>query len=498
MRNITKYITALVVMVLGATSCSKEYLETAPTNETAVATVFTTTTNAFAALNGMHRYMYSQWFGQQDQGGQSGNMLYMDVMGEDLVMTAQSNGWLISTYKWQTHRNANSSVSSYNYLFYYAMIGNANLILANIDNVEGPEAEKKLIKGQALAYRGWAYFQMIQLFGKRFDKANANAYPGVPIVLTPQTTATPRSTVAEVYTQINKDLDEAIVQLAGYTRSNKSHININVAKGFKARVALAQQEWATAATMAAEARQGVTLMTNAQYMAGFNDYTNPEWLWGSRQQADQTTFFYSFFAYMSANFGSTNIRGNPKAINSKLYSMIRSTDVRKQLWDSTGTNTAFPIPLSPAGIRKPYMNRKFLSGGGEASSIGDVPLMRAAEMYLIEAEAKARMGGQDAAAAATLYTLARLRDPSYVMSTNTGVALINEIMTQRRIELWGEGFRFYDLKRTNGPLDRTGANHDGGLTGGLFNVPAGDIQWEFLIPQAEINNTNGVVIQNPL
>ena len=71
-------------------------------------------------------------------------------------------------------------------------------------------------------------------------------------------------------------------------------------------------------------------------------------------------------------------------------------------------------------------------------------------------------------------------------------------MIQRRIELWGEGFRFYDLKRTNSPLDRNGANHDTGLTGGLFSVPAGDVRWEFLIPQSEINNTNGVVTQNPL
>lgn len=82
------------------------------------------------------------------------------------------------------------------------------------------------------------------------------------------------------------------------------------------------------------------------------------------------------------------------------------------------------------------MNRKFLSGGGSGSSIGDVPLMRVAEMYLIEAEAKARAGGQDAAAAAVLFTLAKQRDPNYVLSTNTGQALIDEIMIQRRVELW--------------------------------------------------------------
>ncbi|RYZ32234.1 MAG: RagB/SusD family nutrient uptake outer membrane protein, partial [Sphingobacteriales bacterium] len=456
LKKTIKHIVVVTALILTVTSCGKDYLDTTPTSQTDRNTAFTTTSNAFAALNGIHRYLYSQWFSNQDQGGQSGNMLYTDALGEDLVMTAISNNWLISTYRWLAHRNATSSTSQYSYLFYFSLIGNANLIIANVDAAEGPESEKKMIKGQAMAYRAWSYYQMIQMFGKRFVKGTPNDGPGVPIVLVPTTAATPRSTVAEVYAQINKDLDEAIVLLAGYSRANKSHINVNVAKGFKARVALTQQEWATAAQFAAEARQGITLMSNTQYLSGFNDYTNPEWIWGSHQTSDQTTFFYSFFAFMSANYGSTNVRGNPKAINSKLYNQITATDIRKQLWDPTGTNTAFPIPMSPAGVRRPYMNRKFLSAGGESSSIGDVPLMRAAEMYLIEAEAKARIGGQDAAAAAVLFTLARQRDPSYVQSVNTGQALIDEILIQRRVELWGEGFRYYDLKRTNAPLDRTG------------------------------------------
>jgi hypothetical protein len=257
-------------------------------------------------------------------------------------------------------------------------------------------------------------------------------------------------------------------------------------------VALAQQNWALAAQLASEARQGFTLMSNAQYMQGFNDYTNPEWMWGVHQQSDQTTYFYSLFAYISANFNSTNIRGNPKAINSTLYDQISSTDIRKQLWDPTGSNTAFPIP--PGGVRRPYMNRKFLAESS-TSSIGDVPLMRAAEMYLIEAEARAR-AGQDAQASDVLFQLVNKRDPNYTLSTNTGQALIDEIMFHRRVELWGEGFRFYDLKRLNLPLNRTGANHQTSLAV-VFNVPAGDKLWEFLIPQAEIN-TNPLVEQNPL
>jgi hypothetical protein len=301
--------------------------------------------------------------------------------------------------------------------------------------------------------------------------------------------------VAKVYEQINADLDQAITLLTGApARANKSHINLNVAQGFKARVALTQQNWQVAATMAAAARSGISLMSNTQYQAGFNDYTNPEWIWGVRQVSDQTTYFYSFFAYMSADFNSTNIRTNPKAINSKLYDQIPTTDVRSKLFDPTGANTSFPIP--PGGVRKPYQNKKFLSGGGSGSSIGDVVLMRAAEMYLIEAEAKARLG-QDAGAQDALFTLLKNRDASYTKSTKTGTALINDILLQRRIELWGEGFRFYDLKRLNQPLDRTGANHDASVAV-VLTIPVDDVRWEFLIPQDEINNSNGLVRQNPL
>jgi len=485
-------VAALAVSMLG--SCKKDFLETVPTSSVSEANVFTNTNDAWKVINGMHRFLYRQMYSSQALGGQSGNMILMDALGEDLVMTGESNGWWIGEYKWNSHRLATNTVAVYyNYLYYFSFISNANMVIANIDNAAGPQADKDAIKAQALAYRGWAYFQAIQLYGERFDKTKANDGPGLPLKITPSVGATPRVSVKEIYDQINKDLDQAISLLGAFTRPNQSHININVARGFKARVALAQQDWATAAQMAALARQGFALMSNTDYVSGFNNYTNPECMWGYKQQEDQTTFFFSFFAYLSGNYNSTNIRTNPKAINSLLYAKIRTGDVRRGLWDPTGTNTAFPIP--PSGSRRPYMNKKFLVPN-TALSIGDVMLMRTSEMYLIEAEAQAR-AGQITPAKQALFTLARQRDASYTLSENTGDALIEEIMVQRRIELWGEGFRFYDLKRLNLPLDRSGANHNVTLAL-VYNVPAGDKRWQFLIPQVEINNTLGIVTQNPL
>ena len=103
----------------------------------------------------------------------------------------------------------------------------------------------------------------------------------------------------------------------------------------------------------------------------------------------------------------------------------------------------------------------------------------------------------NAGAQAALFALVKVRDRKAVQSTNTGQALIDEIMFNRRIELWGEGFRFTDLKRLNLPLNRNGIpNHLTALIT-VRDIPAGDPQWEWLFPQDELN-TNKAIVQNPL
>jgi hypothetical protein len=367
------------------------------------------------------------------------------------------------------------------------------MIIANIDKAEGSDADRNAIKAEALTYRGWAYFQMVQLFGERFVAGAANSGLGVPLVLEPKTTPTPRATVAEVYTQINKRLNRCYCFVFRLYSFRQVSLQYQCSKRY-------QSSCCTYSTRLdycciSKRRTGFALMSNTDYLGGFNNYSNGEWMWASRIVADQTNYFYSFFAYMSNNYSSTAIRSTPKVMFSALYNKITDTDIRKKLWDPTGKNTVdFPLPASTFN-RYAYHPKKFKVADVNLS-IGDVPYMRAAEMYLIEAEALARSGNNSGAADA-LYPLAINRDPSYVKSTKTGDALIEEIMTQRRVELWGEGFRFYDLKRTNAALNHNGGNHNAAYTNGVMDVPAGDKRWVFLIPQDEINNTNGVVVQNP-
>jgi hypothetical protein len=492
MKKIIYSFGMVVALSLVLQSCKKSYLETAPTDQVSSNIIFTNTTNAQYAVNGIYRNMYSQ-YANQDEGGESSVMIDMDMLGDDLVNPSTGNGWFISMYRYITHRTVNATQLLFVYKYYYTIIANANAVIAGVDGATGPEADKKSIKGEALALRAYAHFQLVQLFAKRYDAtAKPNTQLGVPLNLTPSIEPLPRATVEDVYTQVNADLDAAITNLTGAaTRATKSHININVAQGIKARVALAQQNYAVAAQYAVLARTGSALMSNTDYLAGFNSLSNNEWIWGINHIADQTTYFYDFFAYMSVNFNSTNIRTDPKCINSRLYNEISATDIRKQLWDPTGANVAYPVP--PSGSRFPYMNRKFKSTDA-SSSYADLAFMRAGEMYLIEAEANARLGNT-APAQNALYTLAVNRDPAYVKSVKTGQPLIDEIMIQRRAELWGEGFRFLDLKRLNLPLDRTNSNHTTAVAT-VLTVPAGDPLWQWLIPQSEITS-NPKIVQNP-
>jgi hypothetical protein len=97
--------------------------------------------------------------------------------------------------------------------------------------------------------------------------------------------------------------------------------------------------------------------------------------------------------------------------------------------------------------------------------------------------------------------LAKDRNPAYVKSTNAGQALIDEILVQRRIELWGEGRNWTDLKRLNLPMVRTvgptagqGAHVEAYCV--VYNVPAGGSLWTWMIPQDEID-ANPLIVQNP-
>ena len=492
--KILNKILSIVLLSVVLSSCQKDFLETAPTNALSSDVVFTSMEGANLALNGMYRYFYA-YHASHDRFGHMALNLEMDLMGEDMVLHSAGYGWFRNQYAWVTHRNPDLAVVWERWRHYYALVNNANIIILYIDDVDGPTAEKNNIKAQALGVRAFAYYQLVQLYSPAYTQNPGGM--GVPLYTEPTQEGNPRSSLAEIYTQIEADLTEAISLFAGNNaQQHRSHVNLAVAHGLFARTAMAKADYpaalshANSAISAAEG-SGRALFTpaqvtinNASYAvptavnvgSGFNTILASEWLWGSEIIEDQATIFASFMSHMDARFLSYAQLGLQKKVSPALYDQIPATDARKTHWVTPGMG---------AGALVDYTQVKFgVKAVGSWSA--DYVYMRLAEMYLIKAEAQARGAGSDTDAAQTLFSLISKRDPEYALSTNAGAALEEEIMLHRRIELWGEGFRWIDLKRLGLPLDRIGKGHTESLAQ-VMEVPAGDPRWVWKIPTAEFD-----------
>lgn len=499
MKRILKFTALLTAAILINISCSEEFLETTPSDRVSGETLLSSTENAYIALNGIYRFMWEYatetgGFGRHGSFGHMATLLTVDLMGEDMVVHSAGYGWFNSEYQHVDVENPNSRRTGVMWHNYYDNINNATRILAGIDDAEGSILDKNNIKAQALGIRAMGYFMLAQLYQHTY--VGSENLPCVPLYPEPTSEGGPRATVSQVYQMVVQDLDDAITLFQNAApRIHKSHIDITTARGLRARVAMVMNDWTTAATQANLAKAGYTLYTPATYgPQGFNDITASEWMWGAQIINEQATIYASFMSHMDARQLSYAMLGTQKKITANLYNQISDTDVRKSLWIAPGTGS---------GALVDYCQIKFgvkVLGAWDADYI----YMRAAEMYLIEAEALARQGGQDAAAAQVLYDLISQRDPNYTLSTNTGTDLLNEILLHRRIELWGEGHRLFDLQRMKMDLNRISndvepGNHNVALCR-ILTKETGDPHFIFKIPTDEIDANENISEQdqNPL
>lgn len=484
MKYIKLIATSLIVSSL-LVSCADDYLDTTPTGSVSAPTISETLNGLYLALNGIHRKMVSQDLSNQGMGGEPGFMLSREAHGDD--MTWDTQGWHQSHLTWAINTNPSSAYNNGVWKTYYQFVLNANMILesleANFSDSQDPQAG--YIKGEALTIRAWSHFQLVQYYAKSYVAGTQNSQPGVPYRESSEAVEMARNTVEEVYSKVNRDLDEALTLLEGYEANDINHYTQKVVYGLKARVALTQQNYSQAGEYAARAielaeKDGHKLMTPDQLMHGFADITSEtdEALYAAMTQDDQTVYFYSFYSYMSWNFNSSSIRTGIKCISQDTYNMMSETDQRRQWWDPTGTAS---VPASNYN-RRVYQNRKF-TARSTANAVGDVAFMRLSELYLIAAEAYAR-ANNNTEAQKYFHAFVAQRDPEYVASGNTGAALAEEIMIHRRIELWGEGFRWFDLKRLNLPCERKGSNFDATFCG-FLTKNQNEVGWYYEIPKVE-------------
>lgn len=492
---------SLLAGMMLVSSCAGDYLDTAPTDSTGATDAVGTTANAMKALNGIAKIMTTQhsYFGGGFAGENNIMIQYESYPSENYNYNYYASGWS-PIFNQEFHTRTNSIYDAYAWYYYYTIAGNANTILANIDNAEGTEAERNFVKASALTFRAYAFEKLVHYYCWRWQDSNNGASQGIVLRLDESTGGQGYATLAETYAQIYKDLDEAIMlfEQSGMDR-NASQVwmpNINVAHAIYARAALTKQDYTKALTEAKLARQNYPLMSNAEYHAGFCNPTS-EWIFGSFGSAQENNWYWSYGTQYACNGYYANAAGAANgagSIGRELINRIPNNDVRKALFltedkfpgynfnDGSAMDLGYGIlgmgddekkadalweeaaaycqKMAVSGLEAPYQAGYMYLGGQlkfyvfDTPGVSYLPFIRSSEMVLVEAEANYFLNDETAARAALVELNATSgRNPEYTCD-KSGEALWNEIMDYRELELWGEGFAWSDYKRWNRDIVR--------------------------------------------
>lgn len=446
-----------------------------------------------------------------------------------------------------TGLNLTGNACRWIYTSYYQFIFTANSAVSVFGATGEPSAEL----GLAYAFRAVNYMDMARLY----DPLHAVAGNGeaeyvidekvkgltVPIVTETMTLEqlenNPRAPREQMWAFILNDLNQAETMLEGYQRSTYNLPNLAVVYGLKARAYLwlggftesygdvtldeaygtatvtvptGMDAYKLAAQYARKAinASGCTIMTEAQWLdpkTGFSA-VNSAWMWAMCQSTDTViNNLYSWTAHMSIDACWGYGPGSQPGVSVFTYNRMSNTDFRKKNIVSPDRNYAALAPytmmteaefegeiFSPIA---PYAWYKFHTNGGEKydyslGNVTDVPLMRVEEMYLIEAEATAHY--DESSAKSLLAAFMAHRDSAYAYK---GSDLIDEIIFQKRVELWGEGIVLYDLKR----LDYGMVNGNAGTNApslARLTTTGRAPWWNLCIPQSAMEKNQALMNMN--
>lgn len=475
-RTNNKAVVAILTIGLLFASCKKDFLDLKPTESISNKDAFTSEAKLKSAMTGIYDLITRTDYTYNI-------ILNGDAKGEDVFPNSTGNyNRFVAGY--QYIETVNSGELQSHWSRGYSIIANCNQLIENAPSAPVDDVIKNRYIAEATAVRAYVHFQLVREFGAKSFALDPEAL-GVPIVsksIGPEDEFPARAKVKDVYAFILKDLAFAEANFSTTTK-DVYRISLNAIQGIEARVYLAMGDWANASIKAKAARTGYALGSGPSLLAGFRGPTS-EWIWGLRSTADDNGFYLEVQSFYDPyDRGYSSFRATKD-----FFAAFADNDVRKN---------QFRIPASVGGdpttgnykiLGDGYLISKFVFDGTGAN---DQILIRSSEMVLIEAEAEARQGNTLAATAALLLIQKRAITTA-VASTNTGDALVAEILFERRKELFGEGQRYYDILRTKQTLNRTSSSHWSKLT-----IQPGDKRFALPIPQAEID-ANPKIVQNPI
>ncbi|MGX5817872.1 RagB/SusD family nutrient uptake outer membrane protein [Chitinophaga lutea] len=389
-------IPILLSVVTALASCSK--MLDVPSHS-AVATNTLSAADVEAFLTGIYNRV------QNAPGAES--YISFDIVGGNLINSGATSDGGLNSFISGVLRPENGQMSAA-WNGYYASLYQINNLLESVASLPASNRATE-IAAIAHFFRGYLYYNLVTRWG------------GVPVLEKNTNQKLPRNSEAEVWAFIEKELQLAMDGAPAYAAGQYYRVSSVAAKALMARVKLAQGKKAEAATLAEEVI-GSGLFALDAFEKIFRAQANNEVIFAFKNLTIESSINVSTLFYTYAH----TVKG------SYVY---RPTQETMDMFTAGDTRTAISVET----FQNLRVINKYPSG---QSGTDPLVIVRLAEMYLISAEARGLQG------LARLNELRAFRGLGPV-SPASEAAYLDAVLLERRKELLGEGFRWYDLVRHN-------------------------------------------------
>ncbi|WP_372757784.1 RagB/SusD family nutrient uptake outer membrane protein [Mariniflexile sp.] len=383
----------------------------------------------------------------------------------------------------------------------YKAISQANQALLSIEELGGG-AEFNALKGEALICRAYAHFMLVTIFSKEYNPATADTDLGIPYVLEPETVLLgdyQRGTVAEVYANIEKDLEEGLPLISDDYGVKAYHFTKAAANAFASRFYLSVGEWEKVITHSTLALSG----GGAEVLRGWEAF-----------------YRTSTYSEQSSRYISSTVEPANLLLVSAPSTFARFHYTARYQLNTTKKNEIFPTyngtnkqwSYAVYGSNDLYYNvpkfSEYFKVTNQAAGTGfayvTFVLFTTDEAILNRAEAYAMLGQLQNAtddintsysvktrsysAATDKLTIENVQSrfpvtdntlytPFYTIPTES-LPFINAILNIKRTIFYNEGMRWFDIKRLNMAVEHRD------IFGNIYNLPKDDLRRQLQIPEA--------------
>ena len=378
----------MALCVMGVSSCGNEWLDVSPSNGTDAETAIKSSNDLDAARTGMYAALkgtssFTDYYGQ-------GMFVYGDMHAADDYQYNNISGSNRASFFYNMNYSTASDFSTAQVPWQspYMVIGRANRIIAaaeegTLTDQADAQATINQYAAEAKVLRALAHFDLVRIYGKPYTE-DQGASDGVPLVTTvlESSDKPARSTVKEVYTQVVKDLTEAINSGALATKSTPGYVNLWGAKAILSRVYLNMGDYANALTTAEDIikNSGASLWTRDEYVDAW-----------SAEKPNENEFLFRISVTSNTDNNDLEGIGNLQqqggyaemVATKKFVGMLSAdpNDIRNDIFEPTSIDEE----KSTYGTSRVYLN-KLRGLNGNTRIVPIVPIIRLSEVYLTAAE----------------------------------------------------------------------------------------------------------------